>query len=733
MTIRNKRIFKHYHQLDSMDCGAACLRMIASYYGKEYPSSVLREYTYVVKDGVSLLGITEAAKKVGFKSSSSLLSVSDLQKALLPAILYWNNNHFVVLKTIKKRKRRSTYQIADPAHGIITLSEDRFLKSWLDTDSKGIALFLAPDDDFYTKSPPPNTGISFKYLVRYLRPFRKQLLYMISMLLLGSGITLVLPFLTQILIDRGVTQGNINIITTVLLAQLCLFIGSLIIEIIRNWLVLSVGTKLSITIISDFLKKVLQLPLKFFDTKLTGDFNQRIQDNQRIEEFLTSQSITTLFSFISFSVFFIVLLYYDIAILAVFLILTALSIIWSVFWLRRRKIFDYHRFQQKSESQQSVYEIINGISDMKLNQMEDYKVDIWKEIQIKLFNTNKRIIKIDQLQLSGFEFLNQVKNILVTFMAAIYVVNGKMTLGELLSVSYIIGQLNSPIDQLIDFFRSSQDAKLSLERLNEVQNQLPEERKDQVSLPGSLDPIAIELKDVCFQYEGPRSPFVLNNISIKIPRGKITAIVGESGSGKTTLMKLLLKFYTPTSGTIKFDGLDLDKLSAKDLRRNCGAVMQDGYIFSDSIERNIASGNSAIMEDRLLRSAYISCIDSFVEQMPLRYKTKIGSAGNNLSVGQKQRVLIARAVYKNPEYIFLDEATNSLDANNEKNIIHRLNGFFQGKTVLIIAHRLSTVKSADQIIVMNRGKIVEIGNHLELVQLKGRYFQLVKNQLELGT
>jgi ATP-binding cassette subfamily B protein len=547
---------------------------------------------------------------------------------------------------------------------------------------------------------------------------------------------LVFPFLTQKLIDEGVNAKNLNLITILLLAQTTLYLGSIFIEVIRNWLVLYIGSKLSISIISDFLKKLLYLPFVFFDSRMIGDFSQRIQDNERIEQFLTSQSLLTFFSMFTFSVFFGVLWFYDFKILLVYMALTSISIVWSLYWLRKKKILDYFKFQEKSRNQESIYEMINGITEIKLNQFEDYKRQEWESIQQKLFTVNTRILKNDQIQTSGYELINQIKNIIVTFLAATFVVHGKMTLGELLSVSYIVGQMNAPVNQLIVFFRSLQDATLSLERLNEVQEHPVEdeklsENKNIISKENTSE-LAIRLSNVSFQYEGPMSPYVLENINLLIPRGKITAIVGASGSGKTTLLKLLLKFYKPTKGEIYFDGEKSEEIPAVNIRENCGVVMQDGFIFSDSIERNIATKDLVIDKQKLKVATKIANLENFIENLPLKYNTKIGSSGNGLSGGQKQRILIARSVYKNPHFIFFDEATSALDSENEKIIHDNLQEFFKGKTVVIIAHRLSTVKNANQIIVLKNGKVTEQGNHRELVEKNGEYFSLVKNQLELG-
>ena len=727
-------------QHDQTDCGPACLAMIASCYNKNYTLNYLRENSFITREGVSLLGITEASKKIGFDTLSARLTLERLiaEKESFPCILHWNQNHFVVLKKISKKlfSNKYNFHLADPAHGFIKLNEEDFIKYWISNDNTGIALFLNPTLKFYETVPHKEKKITLKYLFSHLKPYKKKIILLFVLLLFGSILTLIFPFLTQILIDKGVNGKNLNLISIILLAQLCVFIGTITIEIIRNWLMLYIGTKLSITIISDFLKKLLLLPIKFFDSKMMGDFNQRIQDNERIEQFLTSQSLLTFFSIITFSAFFGVLLYYNMTILLVYLGLTFISIIWSFYWLKKRKILDYFRFQYRSENQETIYEIINGVTEIKLNQFENLKRAEWENIQQKLFKINIRVLKLDQFQLSGFEFINQIKNILVTFLAATFVVKGKMSLGELLSVSYIVGQMNSPVSQLITFFRSLQDAKLSLERLNEVQNHSTEEqptKHQELSLTNtSTNNSGIKFNNLSFQYEGPKSAYILKNISFIIPDGKITAIVGASGSGKTTLMKLLLKFYDPIIGNIYFNSTNIENISPKSLRENCGVVMQDGFIFSETIERNIATGDEKIDKHKLENAVRVANIVSFIESLPLGYKTKIGASGNGISGGQKQRILIARAVYKNPHYIFFDEATSALDAENEKIIHDNLQQFFKGKTVLIIAHRLSTVKNADQIVVLKNGAIVEIGSHNELVKNKADYFNLVKNQLELG-
>ena len=735
-------MFKFIPQHDQMDCGPACLAMISSKYGKQFSLQYLRDIAYVSREGVSVLGITIAAEHVGLDHMVTRPTLKQLKEfnIPLPCILHWKQNHFVVLNKIKKSiiSPKIVYKIVDPAYGFISLSEDKFKNSWISDHDKGVAILLTPSKKFYNQDSMKNQNLSLKYLISYLIPHKKSLATALLFLLIGSMVSLTFPFLTQNLIDKGVNVKDLHYITIILLAQLALFFGSMITEMFRNWIMLTVGTKINIKIISDFFKKLLKLPLHFFDTKMMGDFNQRIHDHERIETFLTSQSLLTFFSMITFLVFFGVLWYYNINILILYLCLTVVAIGWSLIWLDKRKSLDYFLFQQRSENQESIYEMINGVTEMKLNQFENYKRNEWEQIQQRLLKVNIRILKLAQIQVSGFDFINQVKNIIVTFLAASLVVKGNMTLGALLGVSYIIGQMNSPISQLMNFFRSLQDAKLSLARLNEVQQYEEEEKGLQIPLineSSSLNsnaPVLISIKNLSFHYEGAKSIFVLDNISFNIPAGQVTAIVGSSGSGKTTFIKMLLKFYLATHGEIMFGEKNLHDISTVSLRSNCGVVMQDGYLFGDTIERNIVCADEDIDYDRLQEALRIANIKDFIKNLSLGLNTKIGASGNGLSGGQKQRILIARAVYKNPAYLFLDEATSALDAENEKIIHDRLQTFFKGRTVVIIAHRLSTVKNADQIIVLKRGKIVEYGNHINLVTRKADYFNLVRNQLELG-
>ncbi len=729
-------------QHDQMDCGPACIAMISSYFGKKYSIDYIRNLSYLMRDGVSLRGISEAAEKIGLSTYASMLDLNTLDvEGTLPCVLHWNQNHFVVLYNYKKNilTGKYKYKIADPGHGLIALDKEEFKSRWLTDSGKGVALFLHPTEAFYKKEVLKKKSIDFKFLLGFLKPYKKEVFQLFLGLLAGSLFTLIFPFLTQSLIDKGVESKNLNIVFIILLAQVFLFLGSIIIEVVRNWIMLYVGTRINITIISDFFKKIIKLPINFFDSKLIGDFNQRIQDHERIETFLTSQSLITLFSIINFSIFFFVLLYYDFKIVITYSILTLIAIAWSVYFLKKRKILDYHRFQRRSENQESIYEMINGIQEIKLNSFEDFKRKEWEKIQVRLFGVNLRTLKLDQFQLIGFNFINQIKNIFVTFLAAREVIFGNITLGSMLAISYIIGQMNSPVNQLINFFRSLQDARLSMERLSEVQDQEEEEKEGQIKLTEKdlnyQNGIkrGIRINNLDYQYEGPKSPFVLKDINLFIPEGKTTAIVGASGSGKTTFMKILLKFYNPVKGNIQINQYNLLDISPGSWRDNCGVVMQEGYIFSDTIERNIATGDEEIDQFRLQFAIKTANIIDFIEALPQKLKTKIGASGNGISGGQKQRILIARAVYKNPHYIFFDEATSALDAENEKIIHNNLQTFFKNKTVVVIAHRLSTVKNADQIVVLKEGQIVELGSHIDLVNNKSNYYNLVRNQLELGS
>ena len=735
--------FSTYIQLDQMDCAPTCLRMIAKHYGKHFSLESLRNLSCVTREGVSLLGISEAAEKIGFKTLAAAINFEQLnEEVTLPCIIHWNQDHFVVIppQNYSDKNSKSKLLIADPAHGLIRVDKETFLKNWISKNNKqGIVLILEPTASLYKQEDYPDGNRGFKFLIKYLQSYKKYILQLFLGMLLSSILSLVFPFLTQSMVDYGVNHQNVGFIRLILISQLVLFMGTTAIEIIRSWIILHMNSRINISIISDFLIKLTKLPIRFFDTKMVGDITQRINDHSRIEHFLTTNTLNTLFSSVSLIVFSIVLGIYSPEILFIFLIGSVFSIVWIIIFLKKRKEIDYKRFHQLSNNQNSIYELITGMQEIKLNNCETSKRWEWERVQSKIFKLNIGSLSLEQYQHTGYLFFTQLKNILISYLAACQVVSGNMTLGMMLSVSYIIGQMNGPIEQFLDFFHAAQDAKISLERLGEIHNRENEEKEFSASEPLSAEINTqlyksddIILENVSFQYAGSNSPHVLKDISCRIPKGKVTAIVGTSGSGKTTLLKLLLRFYKPSSGKILLSNKELLSLSPKWWRNQCGVVMQEGFIFSDSIARNIAVSDERINQQNLLHAVRVSNIEEFIKELPLGYSTKIGNTGNGISSGQKQRMLIARAVYKNPKYIFFDEATSALDANNEKIIMENLDHFFIGKTVVVIAHRLSTVKNADQIILLEHGRIAETGDHQTLTKKKGKYFELVKNQLELG-
>ncbi|MEI7596293.1 MAG: peptidase domain-containing ABC transporter [Bacteroidota bacterium] len=726
--------FPHYKQPDAMDCGPTCLRMVAKYYGKNYSLESLRTKSNIGREGVSMLGISDAAESLGFRTMGVRISLDKLiGDAILPCIIHWKQIHFVVLYKIKNNK----FYVSDPAHGLITYTKDEFLKYWISTktegEDKGIALILDPTPEFYAMEDEKSNKATFGYLLSYLRPYKKYLIQLVLGLLLGSLLQLILPFLTQAVVDVGIGNQNLNFVYLVLIAQLVLFFSRAIVDFIRSWILLHIGTRINISLVSDFLIKLMKLPISFFDAKMIGDIMQRISDNHRIEAFLTQSILSILFATVNFFIFSIVLAIYNIQIFLVFLAGSTLYALWIVMFLKKRRELDFKRFQQSSDNQNNLYQMITGMQEIKLNNCEKQRRWEWEHIQARLFKVSIKGLALSQYQQAGSVVINETKNIIISFMAAKSVIDGNITLGMMMSIQYILGQLNSPIEQMIGFMQQTQDAKISLERLGEIHQKEDEEKPDDEKINILPENRSLKINNLSFQYDGAGSEKVLDEINLEIPQGKITAIVGTSGSGKTTLVKLLLGFYPPVSGEIKVGESALENISNRMWRSKCGAVMQDGFIFSDTIAKNITISEETINKEKLLHSVNVANIREFVETLPLAYNTKIGGDGHGLSQGQKQRMLIARAVYKNPEYIFFDEATNALDANNEKKIMENLDEFFKGKTVVVVAHRLSTVKNADQIVVLEKGKIVELGNHQELVKLQGKYYELVKNQLELGS
>lgn len=732
--------FPHYKQLDKMDCGPACLRMIAKFYGKHYSLQTLREHSYISREGVSLMGLCDAAESIGFRTTGLRITLEQLESDVpLPCILYWNQNHFVVCYGVKKRRGNYCFQIADPANSLLDYSEEELKRCWLSAKANsielGVVLALEPGTHFYEIGDEIESGQGHKmiYFLKYLTPYKKQLLQLILGMLIASLLQLIFPFLTQTLVDVGIRDGNLNFITLILIAQLVLSTSRLSVEFIRSWILLHVNARISITLISDFLIKLMKLPLHFFDTKLIGDIMQRIRDHGRIRAFLMGSSISTVFSFITFFIFAIVLAYYNWYILVIFLGGNVLYVGWILSFMKYRRELDIKRFEQSADEESNLIQMVSAMQEIKLNNCERQKRWQWERIQVKLFKISVKGLALGQVQQVGSVFFNQTTNIIISFIAAKAVVEGQMTLGMMMSLTYIIGQLSSPVSSFIGFVHQFQDAKISLERLNEVHGKTDEEQEVASKLTFLPEKRELKVQNVSFSYDGADRDYVLNNISLLIPEHKVTAIVGASGSGKTTLVKLLLGFYLPNKGIIKVSDTPLQSINPHLWRAKTGAVMQDGFIFSETIAQNIAVGEEQIDLERLRHAVMVANIRDFIDSLPLGYNTKIGMEGNGLSQGQRQRILIARAVYKNPEYLFFDEATNALDANNEKEIMEHLQTFYEGKTVVIVAHRLSTVKNADKIVVLDKGCIAEEGTHKELTERKGLYYQLVKNQLELGS
>lgn len=735
--------FPYYQQLDQMDCGPTCLRMIARYYGRHYTAQTLRDRAMIGRDGVSLLGIADAAEAVGFKTIGVRVSMEKLaREAPLPCVLHWGHNHFVVLYKINGSVR-PTFHIADPGRGLVSFQEDDFAQRWLGTlredRQEGIALLLETTPRFFEEEGEKETGMHFRQLFAYLLNYKKLLVQLFLGMLVGSGLSLLLPFLTQAVVDIGIGTQNLSFIYLMLIAQLVLVLSSAAVQFLRNWILLHISIRLNLTILSEFLAKLMRLPVSFFDVKQFGDIIQRIGDHQRIQSFLTGQALQLLFSFINLGIFGFVLAYYSMPVFGVALSFSVVYSLWVVLFLKRRREMDRKRFSISSRNQSQLVQLIQGMQEIKLSGAETLKRWQWEQSQARIFKWNIRSLSLAQTQQAGALLLNQGKNVFITFLTAKAVLDGQLSLGAMMSIQYILGQFNSPVEQLVGFLQSWQDARMSLERLNEVHQMEDEEPLHlRTEWDANLD---LVIRNLSYTYPGAGNEPVLRDINLRIPHGKTTAIVGTSGSGKTTLLKLLLRFYEPGRGEIRLmrageedidPGIGLRLLSQRAWRKRCGAVMQDGFIFSDTVARNIAVHDEVIDEERLYAAARIANIHTFIESMPLGYHTVIGAEGNGVSQGQRQRILIARAAYRNPQLLLFDEATNALDASNESVILRNLASFFRGRTVVVVAHRLSTVKHADQIIVMEQGSIVETGTHRQLVELKGKYFELVSNQLELA-
>lgn len=715
-----------------MQCGAACIGMICRYYGYRISLSEISNICYPTTEGVSLLGLAKSAKFIGFDAYPCKVTLHNIINITQPCILHWNQNHFVVLYKVKK----NSFYIADPGKGIYRCSLAEFTSHWISSSSEkgptGFAIFLKPTKNIEDRQPNSyDNNHSFRFLFRYISQYKKHLIQILLGLLLGCILQLILPFLTQSVVDIGIKHNDINFIWLVLLGELMIVLGRTATDFIRRWLLLHISMRINISLVSDFFIKLLKLPMSFFDTKLMGDLMQRINDHSRIQTFLTNQVLGVVFTFLSFLVFGAVLFIYNNLIFLIFLSTSIIYGIWITTFLHKRKLLDYELFEQQAKNQNKTYQFLTTMQEIKLQNCEQRRRWEWEDAQADLFSVQMKSLKLQQTQEAGCIFINEVKNIIITVLAATAVINGQMTLGAMLAVQYIIGQLNSPVEQFMSFIYSLQDVKISLERINEIHEGKNEETKE--NQKSNFDSAkSIHIDNVNFKYDPHALRNTIEGVSFEIPEGKVTAIVGASGSGKTTLIKLMLGYYPVMSGEIHIANHNINEYNLKWWRCHCGVVMQDGVIFSESIARNIAVDDGDIDFERLEQAARIANIHEYVMGLPLKYNTLIGRDGVGLSQGQKQRILIARAVYKNPDFIFLDEATNALDAKNERAIVENLDEFYKGRTVVVVAHRLSTVKNADQIIVLDGGKVVEVGNHTSLIEKKGAYYNLVKNQLELG-
>ncbi len=727
--------FPNYQQLDAMDCGSTCLRIIAKYYGKSYSAQSLHESCPTTHEGVSMLAISDAAESIGFRTLGARITLEQLYQDMpLPCIAHWNQQHFVVIYKIKDGK----VYISDPAGGLLEYKEESFARCWISTEGRGgkpcgTVLLLEPTPQFYIrkeKNKQDTQTLGLTTLIKYLQPYKGNLCKAFIGLLLGSILCFILPYITQQIVDIGIGRKNLHFVVIMLLAQIAIVFGQTSNDLIRSWLMLNTATRLSISLVSDFLGKLMRLPIAFFDSQTTGDIMQRIADYSRIQSFLTESLLSIILAGVVFVLYGVIMVNYHWEIFLIFLCGSFLYVIWILFFMEKRRKLDYMRFQVVSVNQSNLVQLITGMQDIKLNNCEKQKRWEWERIQTRLFNISIKSLTLGQIQTIGSTCIDQTKNIAISFLAAKAVINGDMTLGMMTAVQYIIGQLNVPILQLLSFIQETQDAKLSLERLNEIYSKTDEDPANIHKIKEIPKNVDIELRHVTYQYEGNHSEKVLDDISLTIPHGKVTAIVGASGSGKTTLLKMILGFYQPTCGEILLNQKNLKEYNNSAWRANCGTVMQESFIFSDTIINNIGISDNLPNINRVREAIGIVNLEDFISNLPLGLNTKIGMDGHGLSTGQKQRILIARAIYKGADYIILDEATNSLDANNEFSIMNKLRKVFNGKTVIIVAHRLSTIRNADNIIVLDHGKIVENGTHGNLVLQKGYYLRLLKNQLK---
>jgi len=730
------RSFPNDRQLDKMDCGPACLKMIAKFYGKFYSLQYLRDKCGVTKEGASLLDLSYAAESIGLRTLSIKCSIDDLiSKVPLPAIVHWNNSHFIVVYKIKKKKNisDSVVYVSDPAKGLLKYNFSDFVSKWYKRNEKeGVLLALEPQADFYQREAGEKIERqkTFENFLSYFKPYKKSFANLFVVMLVVTVLQGFLPFISKAVIDVGIQTHDVDFINLVLIANIAIVVSVLLSNMVRDWILLHVTSRVNIALISDYLIKLMQLPITFFENKMAGDILQRANDHERIRSFIMNNSLNMIFSTLTFVVFGIILLIYNKIIFFIFLTGSIIYVLWVFAFLRVRKKLDWEYFELVSKNQSYWVETIASIQDIKINNYEKQKRWKWENIQARLYKVNLKVLNITNTQNSGAQFIDTLKNLFITFYCAKAVIAGEITFGVMISTQFIIGMLNGPVVQFIQFIISFQFAQISFLRLNEI-HQIPDEHENvgnnHVALPDNKN---LYVKNVVFQYSINSTP-VLKGINLIIPEGKVTAIVGDSGSGKSTLLKLLLRLYMPSYGDILIGNMNINNISLKQWREKCGAVMQDGKIFNDTILNNIVLDDEKIDYERLKKAVHTANIYEEIERLPLGYQTVMGEQGRGVSGGQKQRILIARALYKDPDYLFFDEATNALDTINEHKIVAALDNVFTGKTVIVVAHRLSTIRKADQIIVMQDGNVVEVGDHDTLMLRKARYFMLVQAQSDL--
>lgn len=728
--------FKFYRQLEEKDCGPTCLKMIAKHFGKEYEMEELREYCNLTRLGATLQDIKIAAENIGLSVLAIKVDVNMLKTLQLPIMLHWKNSHYVVLHRIEKKKEKYLFYIADPAFGKVSIGENILEKNWFYIDDKGFVLMFEPKESFFEREPfikKKNQELRklWNTYKIYLQEHRPKIIASIFLTIIVMTTSWTLPYLFQKIIDGGVIGKNMNLVWWIILLQFIIAISNFISNSISSVLLMRTNFKISVQLLTEYLSKVIRLPIKMFDTKVSSDFIVRMDDINRIQNFITTTGIDFFILAINLLVFSALLIYYNLSIFFIVFGLGTLGILWASFFLRKRRALDYALTSLHSENQLSVFEMITEMPEIKANNAEKNKIAQWKKIYKRQSETFLSTLYLNYWQVLGPTLFSRLENVFTTAICAYLVINNKMTIGTMMSIGFITAQLSAPMDKFIYFLRNLQDISLSNERVQEIQNR-EEENHNRNILVNKTIIDGIRLDNVTFKYPGSNSVPILNNINAFVPNGKVTAIVGMSGSGKTTLMKLLLGFYSPIQGNILIGDDNLSKVNLNSWRDRIGVVMQNGYIYGGTFIENIALADETPNIEQVKKAAELACLDDFIHNLPQKYKTKIGKSGIELSGGQKQRILIARAIYKNPEFLFLDEATSALDANTEKAIVENLSQFFKGKTVIVIAHRLSTVKNADQILVIQKGKIIESGNHKILASYKGEYFNLVKNQLELG-